>query len=194
MINILFSLLIILGIVYSIFNNSIDELLEIILKTPRNAYDLLVNVSVSLVFWNGILEVLKNTNLLSYLSKFISIFIKPLFPTSNKEALEYISGNIMANVLGLGSAATPFGLKAMEELNKINKNKTVASKEMITLLILNTSGITLLPTTIISLRAQYNAKIITQIIPLIITSSIITTIIAILLDYIVRRMVKWVNI
>lgn len=190
MINILFSLLIILGIVYSIFNNSIDELLEIILKTPRNAYDLLVNVSVSLVFWNGILEVLKNTNLLSYLSKFISIFIKPLFPTSNKEALEYISGNIMANVLGLGSAATPFGLKAMEELNKINKNKTVASKEMITLLILNTSGITLLPTTIISLRSQYNAKIITQIIPLIITSSIITTIIAILLDYIVRRMVK----
>ena len=104
--------------------------------------------------------------------------------------MEFISSNVAANMLGLGSCATPLGIKAMEELQKENENKTRATKKMITLLILNTSGLTLIPETILSLRKMYDAKITVEIIPYVMLCSIVTSFLAIFLDYLFRRRIK----
>ena len=139
------------------------------------------------MFWSGILEISKKGGFLTFITNIIKRIIKPLFKGASNEALEYISGNISANILGLGSAATPFGLKAMEELQKQN-NTDKASKNMITLLILNTAGVTLIPTSILSIRRMYGSNVGTKIIPYVIVLSISTMVIALIIDRIFRRL------
>ena len=86
------------------------------------------------------------------------------------------------NILGLGNAATPFGIKAIKELQRLNKNKDIASRSIITFLIINTSSVTIVPTTVISLRLLNNSINASEIIPVTIITSFISTIIALLLD------------
>ena len=93
-------------------------------------------------------------------------------------------------MLGLGSAATHFGLKAMEELQKINNKKDTASTPMITFLVLNTAGVTIIPTTILAIRLAYNSANPTQIIVPAIIATSISFIVAIFIDYIIRRVHK----
>ena len=114
--------------------------------------------------------------------------LRRIFPdVKNDKALEYISSNVAANMIGLGSAATPFGLKAMKELDKDNDKKNIASNNMITFLVLNTSGLTLIPISIIALRNSYNSINPTSIIiPCIIATSV-STICGLLMDYYIRR-------
>ena len=121
--------------------------------------------------------------------KYITINIKPIFKNipSNHDSIKYISTNIIANVLGLGSAATPAGLKAMKSLQELNPNKDVPSKEMLTFTALNTSAVTIFPTTLISLRILYksvnpNATVIITII-----STIIATIVCLITNNILTR-------
>jgi spore maturation protein A len=142
-----------------------------------------------LVLWMGILEIAKDSNLLDKFGKLIKPLLIKLFPSlrNNDEAISYIASNIGANMLGLGSAATPFGLKAMSSMQKENKNKDVATEAMITFLILNTGGVTIIPTTVISLRMIYKSLNPTSIIiPSIIATSI-SSISGLLFDYYMRK-------
>ena len=91
------------------------------------------------------------------------------------ESLSLISSNVIANMFGLGSAATPFGLKAMKSLQELNSNKKVASKSMITFLVLNTSGLTIIPTTIISLRMMHGSNNPTEIVLACLIATIMST-------------------
>lgn len=188
MINIIWLFLLIIGIIFSLCTNNLEALNDTILGVPEKTLGLFISLFLMLVFWNGILEIAKDSGLLSFLGKGIKKIIKPLFPSIPKDhvVLDYISFNVAANILGLGNAATPMGLKAMQELKKIS-NSDIASKEMITLLILNTSGLTLIPTTILALRRKYNAGITVQLIPYIILMSFITTVVALFIDYLFRR-------
>jgi spore maturation protein A len=115
--------------------------------------------------------------------------LSKLFPSipKNHEALGYIASNIAINMAGLGSAATPFGLKAMEKLEELNDNKKKATPAMITFLVLNTSGVTVIPTTIISLRLAAGSSDPTAVIPTCILATSISTIAGLTLDYIIRR-------
>lgn len=99
----------------------------------------------------------------------------------------FIASNVAANMAGLGSAATPFGLKAMECLQRLNKDKRVASEAMITFLVLNTSGVTIVPTTIISLRLFYGSVNPSIVLPFCIIATTCSTIGGLTLDYIIRR-------
>ena len=112
-----------------------------------------------LALWMGFMEIAEKSKLLDKFSKMISPILIKLFPDipKNHASLSYIASNVIANVFGLGSAATPFGLKAMESLQELNKNKDTATRSMITFLVLNTSGLTIVPTTIISLRLMYGS-------------------------------------
>ena len=105
------------------------------------------------------MNIAKKSGLLDKVSKAISPFLSKLFPEIPKghESLGLISSNIIANLFGLGNAATPFGLKAMESLQTLNKDKKTASRSMITFLVINTCGVTLIPTTIISLRLMHDS-------------------------------------
>ena len=112
---------------------------------------MIIKIFPVMALWLGLMNIAKNSGLLDKLSKKISPILKFLFPEipKNHESLNYISSNIIANMFGLGNAATPFGLKAMKSLQKLNKNKDIASRSMITFLVINTSGVTIIPTTII---------------------------------------------
>lgn len=184
MINKLWTLLIIIGSIYLIINGKFDILNKQILNSGKVTLDLIIQIFPLISLWLGIMNIAKVSGLLNKISKFIEPVLTKLFPEIPKghEALGYISSNIIANVFGLGNAATPFGIKAMESMQKINKDKNVASRSMITFLIMNTCGITIIPTTIISLRMMHNSKNPSNIILPCLIVSVISLIFGLLID------------
>ncbi len=180
--------MIITGILYSLVNNNVRMVNDIILGTTTDTIRTMIPYFANLLFFSGILEIISNNGMLDAFSRRIRFFTKFLFKDlqPDSDAVKYISGNIAANILGLGSAATPFGLKAMKELQNRNSDKSRASKEMITLLLINTSGLTLIPTTIIAVRESYHSNFVVELIPIIIMSTILTTIFAVVVDTIFK--------
>ena len=189
MINIIWFSFIILGIIYSLFTGNIKLVNEEIIKSSKASLDIFFNIFPNIVLFLGIMTIAKDSGLLNKLSNILYPLLKKIFPDipKNHESLGYISSNIAANILGLGNASTPFGLKAMTSLQELNKDKKTASKSMITLILLNTSGLTLIPTTIISLRNMHKSINSTKVIPLILLVTLITTLSALILDKIFNR-------
>ncbi len=182
MINLIWIILIILGLGYSVLSGNGEAISKTILEVPDKAIKLIISLSGSIIFWSGMLEIAKDGGFLKIINKIILFFIKPLFKNIDKDSkvYEYISGNIACNILGLGSAATPLGLKAMVELDEINKHKETPSYEMCVFILLNTASFTLIPSTIITLRENYQAKITYELVPYIFIVGLISTFIAIL--------------
>lgn len=189
MANIIFVLLFVVGIVYSMISKREDIALNVILSAPKDAFLLFIDIYVLLIFWGGILEIMKRSGLMKIMSKAIIFFIHPLFKKINKhdEALEYIAMNYLANMLSMGACATPFGLKAMDRLKELNDNLDVASNEMITFLLVNTSGLCLIPTTLLAIRNQYGSINSARIVPFVLLVSTISTILAIILGKVCER-------
>ena len=189
MINYIWGFLIVIPSLYLLMNGKFSLLNNLILNGSTNGIKLIMDMMPLLVLWMGILEIAKDSNLLDKFGKLLKPLLIKLFPSlrNNDEAISYIASNIGANMLGLGSAATPFGLKAMSSMQKENKNKDVATEAMITFLILNTGGVTIIPTTVISLRIIYKILNPTSIIiPSIIATSI-SSISGLLFDYYMRK-------
>ncbi len=184
--------MIITGILYSLINNNVKMVNDLILNTTSSTITTMIPYFANLLFFSGLLEIISNNGMLDAFSRRIRFFTKFLFKDldPDSDAIKYISGNIAANILGLGSAATPFGLKAMKELQDNNRDKSRATKEMITLLLINTSGLTLIPTTIIAIREGYNSNFIVELIPIIIISTMLTTLFAIVIDTIFKYKYK----
>ena len=189
MINIIWYFLIAVAIVYSLLSGNISIINNEILVSGKTSLNLIINMLEVTVLWMGILKIAHNSGLLSKFAKLISPILSKLFPSipPSHESLDYISSNVAANMLGLGSAATPFGLKAMKSLQSINKNKKVASDAMITFLVLNTSGVTIIPTSVIALRLAHNSSNPSEIIITSILATICSSIAGLTLDYFIRR-------
>ena len=138
-----------------------------------------------LCLWLGVMKIAEASNLIDKISGFLSKVINPLFPElkKNTPSISYIATNIAMNMLGLGSGATPFGLKAMESMQQENDKKDTASRSMITFLVINTASVTIIPTTVISMRILAGSTIPTIIVP----ASIITTILSCFLALIFDR-------
>lgn len=189
MANIIFVLLFVVGIVYSMISKREDIVLNVILSAPKDAFLLFIDIYVLLIFWGGILQIMKRSGLMKSMSKTIIFFIHPLFKKIDKhdEALEYIAMNYLANMLSMGACATPFGLKAMDRLKELNNNLDVASNEMITFLLVNTSGLCLIPTTLLAIRNQYGSINSARIVPFVLLVSTISTILAIVLGKVCER-------
>ena len=154
MVTVIFAGLILIGIIFSLLTGDINTLNDTILTSANSGLKMMFDLLPIIVLWTGIMKIAEDSGLLTKFSNMLFPLLKRLFPTipKNNPSLGYIASNIAANAMGLGSAATPFGLKAMKELQKINKNKDVASTPMITFIVLNTSGVTIVPTTTIALR------------------------------------------
>ena len=159
MVNIIWTLFIACGIIYSIVTNNVEVVNNTIMESSKTSLDMIIQIFPVLALWMGLMNIAEKSKLLDKFSNLISPVLTKLFPEVPRghESLSYIASNIIANVFGLGSAATPFGLKAMDSLQKLNKKKDTASRSMITFLIINTSGVTLVPTTIISMRMMYHS-------------------------------------
>ena len=189
MISILWTFLIIIGILYSLITGNIEVINNSILTNAGKALDLILSLLPTIVLWSGIMKIAEDAGVLTKFASFLKPILSKLFPSvpSNHPSLGYIASNIAANMLGLGSAATPFGLKAMSELQKINSKKDTASNAMITFLVLNTAGVTIIPTTIIALRLAYGSSSPTAIIAPAVISTSCSCISAIVIDYFIRR-------
>ena len=159
MINKLWIGLIVLGSSCLLLTGKSDVLNTQILSSGKATLELVMQIFPLMSLWLGIMNIAKESGLLLKLSKFIYPLLHRIFPEipRDHEAFGFISSNILSNMFGLGNAATPFGLKAMESLQKLNKNKEVASRSMITFLVINTCGLCIIPTTIISLRILYGS-------------------------------------
>ena len=192
MANILFIALLLIGIIYSLFTNRFYDVTNVLLESPISSFYLFVEIYALLIFWGGILEIVKDNGLLKILSKLVIKIIHPLFKNLDKDslALQYIAMNLIANMLSMGSAATPFGLKAMKELQKNSNDKEDATPEMITFLLITTSGVCLIPTTVIAIRNSMGSTNPVAIVTLTIIISIIVTITAILFDLGVKKLAK----
>jgi len=184
LVNKIWLLLFIIGIAFAIYNNRIIEINNTLLEAPQEAVKLILNLTGLYIFWNGILQIAKDCGLIEKFARRIYFLTKLIYPElpENHEVHGYLASNMAANMLGLGSVSTPLGIKAMEEMKKLNGNKDSASRSMLTLVLINSSCLTLLPTTIISLRKVYGSSDPTKIIPLIILTSFLTTMTAIIID------------
>ena len=184
MMNKLWSLFIIIGIIFAIFSGNVDVINKEIIEYPNEIFNIFLSMIPLMVIWSGIMNIAKDAGLLKKISNLMSPLFKIIFPDIPKghESLDYIASNLTINMLGIHNASTPFGLKAMKSLNELNKNKEEASRSMITFLVLNTSGVTIIATDILAIRSMYNATNPTDILLVTIIGTIITTLVALILD------------
>ena len=189
MVNIIWFLLVSISIIYSLLTGNISAINDEIILSGKSAFTLILTMLEVTVLWTGILRIAENSGLLRRFAKIISPILSKLFPSipMGHESLDYISSNVAANMMGLGSAATPFGLKAMKSLQELNTNKKVASDAMITFLVLNTSGVTIIPTTVIAMRMAFNSHNPSEIIITSLIATLCSSIAGLSLDYLVRR-------
>lgn len=189
MVNVIWAALILIAIVYSLLTKNIEAINNGILTHATSGVNLILEMMPLIILWTGIMKIAEDSGLLQVFSKILNPILSKLFPSLKKDhkALGYIASNIAANMLGLGSAATPFGLKAMEELQKDNPKKDTATDAMITFLVLNTGGVTLIPTTVIALRMMHGSINPTEIIITSILATSISSISGLMLDYMIRR-------
>ena len=184
MLKYIFGFFIVIGILYS-FIIGVD-ISDTLLTSGKGSIDIIMSLIPLMCLWLGIMNIAIESGLLNKITSFFKPILKIIFPDLKKEdkSLSLISSNIVMNMLGLGNAATPFGLKAMKELQEINKEKDTASRSMITLLVINTASVTIIPTTVIRLRMLNNAKNSTDIL----FASIITTFLSCLFGLIIDRL------
>ncbi|MDM5316056.1 nucleoside recognition domain-containing protein [Fictibacillus sp. b24] len=184
MVNYIWVGMMVIGFIVAGINGTMDKVNEAIFTSAKEAVTLSFGMISILVFWLGIMKIAEKGGLLDVLAILFRPIVKRLFPDIPKDhpAQGYILSNMAANLLGLGNAATPMGIKAMEQLKILNGGKNEASRSMITLLAINTSSITLIPTTIIAIRMSYNSQSPTDIVAPTLIATAISTVGAILID------------
>ncbi|KOP83295.1 nucleoside recognition domain-containing protein [Cytobacillus solani] len=184
MVNIIWVFLTVIGIIFAMVNGTMDQVNEAIFNGAAEAVTLCIGLISVLVFWLGMMKIAEDAGLLKKLSLLFRPIVKKLFPDvpNDHPAMGYILSNMMANMFGLGNAATPLGIKAMEELKRLNGGLDVASRSMITFLAINTSSITLIPTMVIAIRMKYESASPTEIVGPTLIASFCSAIGAIIID------------
>lgn len=183
MVNIIWACMAVIGILYALFNGTMDEVNEAIVESAGSAVTLSIGLIGILVFWLGMMKIAEEAGILKWMTNLLRPLIVKIFPEIPKDhpALGYILSNLTANLFGLGNAATPLGIKAMQEMKKLSKSD-VASRSMITFLAINTSSLTLIPTTVIAIRMQYNSVSPTEIVATTVIASLAGVVSAVLID------------
>ncbi len=159
MLNYLWAGMILIGIIFAAFTGKIPDITDAALDSAGEAVTLCITMMGVMAFWMGLMEIATKAGMIEKGAKILKPFVRFLFPEvpEGHKAGEYITTNIIANFLGLGWAATPAGLKAMEELGKLNHGSTSASNAMCNFLILNISSLQLIPVNVIAFRSQYGS-------------------------------------
>lgn len=166
MLNKLWPIFIVISFIFSILNGSIENLNNSIFNSLDDALTLTLTLLGSICFWNGIMNIASHTSIISKIQKILNPILKKIFPQIDKNEIVHkqISMNIIANLLGLGNAATPLGLQAMNSLQKKNKKRNILSNDMMMLIVINTASLQIIPTTVIAIRTSLNSENATGII------------------------------
>lgn len=166
MLNMVWPIFIIVSFVYAIFMGNIDNLNNSIFSSTQEAINLSITLLGTMSLWSGIMKIASKTSLIQNFTKILNPVINILFPEI-KEDIQIknaISMNIIANILGLGNAATPLGLRAMKLMQEKNVEKKTLTNSMATLIVLNTASIQIIPTTVIAIRSLLESENPTKII------------------------------
>ena len=166
MLNFLWPFFIIISFVYAFISGNVDKVNNSIFESTKSAVDLSITLLGTTCLWNGIMEIATKTSMIDKLAKVLQPIIKFLFPEIKKEnnVNKEIAMNIIANIFGLGNAATPTGLKVMKSLQKENQNKDTISNSMAMFIVINTASLQLIPTTVIAIRSSMGSQNPTKII------------------------------
>lgn len=192
MINYIWGSFIIIGVLFSLLTGNIDNINLEIIGSGSKSLELFMSMFPLMIVWSGIMNICKDAGILELLAKKMRPLFKIIFPEldSDDEALSYIASNLTINMLGIHNASTPFGLKAMELLQEKNKDKARATRSMITFLVLNTSGVTLIATDVIAIRSLYGSIDPTAILLPTIIITITNSVLALLFDRFLWKVCK----
>ena len=160
MLNIIWPVFLIVSFIYAIFVGRIPEVNSSIFESTKKAVELSISMLGTLCLWNGIMEIASKSCLVKKLTKLLRPIIRKLFPDINEKdkVHEEITMNIIANIMGLGNAATPLGLRAMKSMQEKNKKKDYITNSMAMFIVLNTASIQIVPTTVIAIRNSLSSK------------------------------------
>lgn len=201
MLNYIWALMILLGVAVGVFTGSLEAISTAAIDSSKEAVTLALGMLGVIALWSGLMKIAESSGLLKVIEKKLYPVIHFLFPRIPKghESQKYIATNMTANILGLGWAATPAGLKAMESLAELNEdqcrrlgtNKTravhIASAEMCTFLIINISSLQLIPVNIIAYRSQYGSVTPTSIVGPAILATLVSTLVAVVFCKVMDR-------
>jgi spore maturation protein A len=184
MVNMIWLFFLVAGFVVAAFQGKIELVTQATFDGAKSGVTVCFGLVSIMVFWLGIMRIAEDAGLLKVLASMLQPIVRFLFPSVPKDhpALGYIMSNMGANILGLGNAATPMGIKAMQELQLLNADKEMASPAMCTLLALNTASITLIPTTLIAIRINYNSINPAEIVGTTLLATMVSTLAAIIVD------------
>lgn len=177
---------------YALISGKVNEINNGIFESISDAVELSITFLGTICLWNGIMEIVKKTSLIEKLTNFLRPLVNFLFPDlkKNENAKQEISMNMIANILGLGNAATPLGLKAMKTMQKENKKKDTLSNAMMMFIVINTASIQLIPTNVIAIRTSLQSENATSIIVPVWIATIIAAVVGIFFTKILIKKVK----
>ena len=192
MLNKLWGFMILIGIIFAACNGRIGNVGTAALDSSKEAVTLCITMLGIMSMWTGLMNIAKKAGIIDALTRALRPVLAFLFPGVPREhkANEYMAANMISNVLGLGWAATPVGLKAMEQLKELNHGRHIASADMCTFLIINISSLQLIPVNIIAYRSEYGSVSPTSIIGMGLVATIISTAAGILFSVIARNVTK----
>lgn len=190
MLNYLWGCMILIGVVYAALTGNIDSVTRGALDGAKDAVSLCITMLGVMAFWCGLMEIAEKSGLIDKCKCGVAPLISWLFPNVPRQsrAFSYITTNMISNFLGLGWAATPAGIRAMQELSELNGHNSVASCDMCTFLVINISSIQLIPVNIIAYRSQYGSANPTSILfPSIIATTCSTFVAVIFCRFMMKR-------
>jgi spore maturation protein A len=190
MINIIWFVMIATSIVFFLIKGDVQGMMQTMTDSAQHSLELLIALAGIMAIWSGIMKLCEKSGIVDFVAKVLSPPMRILFPgleRRNKKAMGNIIMNMSTNMMGLSNAATPFGIKAMEELQSVNPQKDRASDYMVTFLIVNATCIQLFPTTVISLRAGLKSGNPTDIILPTIVATVIALISGLLSSAILKK-------
>jgi Uncharacterized membrane protein, required for spore maturation in B.subtilis. len=189
MLNKLWGIMLLAGIIVAAFTGKIGEAGTAAIDSSKEAVTLCIAMLGVMSMWTGIMNVAKKAGLIDAMTKALRPALRFLFPgvPEGHRANEYIASNIIANMLGLGWAATPYGLKAMEEMKELNHGSHIASADMCTFLIINISSLQLIPVNIIAYRSEYGSISPTSIIGMGLVATLVSTAVGVIFSVVARR-------
>lgn len=191
MMNYVWLIMIIFSFFCAIATGRMSELSSAVINSGSSAVELVLKLTGVICLWNGLSEIAQKSGLTNKLCKLLSPVLKIIFPTlKENKAKEAIAMNITANLLGLGNAATPLGLEAMQRLQQANPDKTTATDNMVRFVVINSAALHLVPTTIAMLRSEYGSTSPMETLLPALTTSLAALIVGISATFILKRFFK----
>ncbi len=190
MVNIVWLTFIIGGFIFAFINDNIEDVTQALFDSADQAVSIAIGLISIMSFWLGIMKIIERSGLIKLINKALTPIARLLFPDVPKDhpAMNSILMNMSANLLGMGNAATPFGIKAMQQLQELNDKKERASNAMCTFLAVNTSSLTLIPTAVIGIRSAAGSKEPAEIVGTTIIATFCSSLAAIISDKVAQKL------